>query len=104
MKFGCYLTFLTLLVWFGVAAGETADLGKASESFGESTAVTNVTIPSATKNNSHKSQVKQSASFQPVIKAHIPTSGRHARNTRKILVAHVPRYEEFHPQVKPLDE
>lgn len=101
MKFGRYLTFLTLLVWFGVAAGETADLDEASESFGESTAVTNVTIPSATKNISRKSHLKKTSAFQPVIKAYIPNSRRHARNSRKILVAHVPRYEEFHPQVKP---
>lgn len=101
MKFGRYLTFLTLLISCGVAAGETS-APEASETFGVHADIANVVIiHSPKKNISYKSHSKKSAPFQPVIKPYIPVAGNHAKSARKILVAHVTQHEDFHPQFKP---
>lgn len=100
MKFGRYLTFLTLLISCGVAAGETS-APEASETFGVHADIANVVVHSPKKNISYKSHSKKSAPFQPVIKPYIPVAGNHAKSARKILVAHVTQHEDFHPQFKP---
>lgn len=95
MRFGRYLTLLTLLLWCGVAAGE-----EAPDTFDAyPNDIASVTIQAPKKHSSH-SRFKKSAKFQPVIKPYIPHSNKYASRTRKFHVVHVASAENFQPQVK----